>query len=83
MNALQLLPVLVVAWPAACIAGMCGGIVGALSASAASPARTVIPIAVAQPARPLTRVLAYNAGRISSYMVAGALPAAWPAGRKA
>ncbi len=88
MNALQLLPVLVVglAGSVHCI-GMCGGIVGALSASAASPAaaaaanvanvansaRTVIPIAVAQPARPLTRVLAYNAGRISSYMVAGAL----------
>lgn len=87
MNALQLLPVLVVglAGSVHCI-GMCGGIVGALSASAASPAaaaaaapnaasaaRSVIPIAVAQPARPLTRVLAYNAGRISSYMVAGAL----------
>lgn len=78
MNALQLLPVLVVglAGSVHCI-GMCGGIVGALStataAPAATPARPVIPIAVATPASPLSRVLSYNAGRISSYMLAGAL----------
>jgi len=56
---------------------MCGGIVGALSATA--PRRT-IPIAPASSALPVAtafdgalRVLAYNAGRIGSYMLAGAL----------
>ncbi len=82
MNALQLLPVLVVglAGSVHCI-GMCGGIVGALTAGTAAPAvapvtsspRPVIAIVPARPASPLLRVLAYNAGRISSYMVAGAL----------
>jgi len=48
-------------------AGMCGGIVGALS---------VAPVTMhaARPARPaLAYGLAYNAGRIGSYMLAGAL----------
>jgi uncharacterized protein len=40
-------------------AGMCGGIVGALSAAARGPA--------------LPRQLAFNAGRIGSYVVAGSL----------
>lgn len=44
-------------------AGMCGGIVGALSLSAPG-------------ARPLTIHLAYNLGRIASYAVAGALAGA-------
>ena len=56
--------------------GMCGGIVGALSGTAP---RRVIPIAVAMPmpqvSEGVLRVLAYNAGRIGSYMVAGALAA--------
>ena len=57
-------------------AGMCGGIVGAFSMAA--PRRT-FPVAVlAANAPPLAldgavRVLSYNAGRIGSYMTAGAL----------
>lgn len=53
-------------------AGMCGGIVGALSVvpGAARP----IPLRVVPQAAPaLANVLAYNAGRIASYMAAGAL----------
>ncbi|MDC8757896.1 sulfite exporter TauE/SafE family protein [Janthinobacterium fluminis] len=76
MNVLNLLPVFLVglAGSAHCI-GMCGGIVGALSAAAAPRARPVIAIAVARPAGAdkLLRVLAYNGGRIASYMAAGAL----------
>ncbi len=45
-------------------AGMCGGIVGALSLQAA-PGRSAVPIH-----------LAYNAGRIASYVTAGALAGA-------
>lgn len=45
-------------------AGMCGGIVGALS---------VVPVRVGARRAPVLNVLAYNAGRIGSYMVAGAL----------
>ena len=78
MNALQLLPVMVVglAGSVHCI-GMCGGIVGALSVSTAPPLRSVIPIAAVSQAgalpRALSTVLSYNAGRIASYMAAGAL----------
>jgi sulfite exporter TauE/SafE len=43
-------------------AGMCGGIVGSLSAAARGPA--------------VSRQLAFNAGRISSYAVAGAIAGA-------
>jgi len=57
-------------------AGMCGGIVGALSLKAG--AGRAVPVAVvaegARAARAsLADVLAYNAGRIGSYAVAGAL----------
>ena len=70
MSGLALLPVFVVGLLGSVhCAGMCGGIVGALSA-APMLGRT-IPI---RPARtPLANVLTYNAGRIGSYMVAGAL----------
>lgn len=71
-------------------AGMCGGIVGALSmgerradrgAAGALlrqpafplPVRTVSAPPAAPPAAPLLNVGAYNAGRIASYMAAGAL----------
>lgn len=64
-------------------AGMCGGIVGALSAlpGAARPApvRAALPVpvrAMAAPQPALPNVLAYNAGRIGSYMLAGALAGA-------
>lgn len=102
MNAAQLLPVFVVGLAGSIhCAGMCGGIVTAMSAAArprdavrasattvhdgmapahaAMPVRRAIPIAVATAAHPrshagaLPQVLAYNAGRISSYMLAGAL----------
>ncbi len=78
MNALNLLPVFMVglAGSVHCI-GMCGGIVGALSAASAPRPRPVIAIAVATaaaaPAAALLRVAAYNGGRIASYMAAGAL----------
>ena len=64
MNALQLLPVFVVGLAGSVhCAGMCGGIVGALSAT------TVMP----RQRNAVSHVLAYNAGRVSSYMTAGAL----------
>jgi sulfite exporter TauE/SafE len=93
MNALQLLPIFVVGLAGSVhCAGMCGGIVGALSVIPAhaeihgAPTHkrsmdfrvrgngeaTVIPIVAARDYA-LTRVLAYNAGRIGSYMLAGAL----------
>ena len=97
--AVQLLPVFLVGLAGSihCV-GMCGGIVGALSASASmgaarAPVRTMIPIAPPGAsatagaagastagaaasngtAAALTRVLAYNTGRIASYMLAGAI----------
>src|SRR5450830_395869 len=80
MHTLSLLPPLLplflvgLAGSVHCI-GMCGGIVGALSISTSAPARPVIAIAVARP-QPQTnalRVIAYNGGRIASYMLAGAI----------
>lgn len=63
-------------------AGMCGGIVGALSMprgggpgavpGGALPAAFPLPVRTLG-AAPLARVGAYNAGRIASYMAAGAL----------
>ena len=50
---------------------MCGGIVSAISWRSKLP-----PIRVASPARPASSHFAYNAGRVGSYMVAGAL-AGW------
>ena len=76
---MNLLPIFVVglAGSVHCI-GMCGGIVGALSGAPGSA--RVIPItpfgrpgAAATLRRQGGRVLAYNAGRIGSYMAAGAL----------
>jgi sulfite exporter TauE/SafE len=93
MTGYQLLPVFLVglAGSVHCV-GMCGGIVGAISASAggsaAAPPGNVIPIraaarfaggaaamasAAAHSTSAMPRVLAYNAGRIGSYMLAGAL----------
>lgn len=71
---LYLLPIFVIGMLGSvhCI-GMCGGIVSALSASGAQG--RVIPIAVAATSSPppTVRVIAYNAGRIASYMLAGAI----------
>jgi sulfite exporter TauE/SafE len=75
---MNLLPVLIagLAGSVHC-AGMCGGIVSAFSVGAphsgAAPAR-VIPIARAGTGMAAgAHVLAYNAGRIGSYMLAGAI----------
>jgi sulfite exporter TauE/SafE len=55
-------------------AGMCGGIVGALSMTPARGRPLAVTVRLAPPTRPaLENVLAYNAGRIVSYMLAGAL----------
>ncbi|KAB8039395.1 sulfite exporter TauE/SafE family protein [Janthinobacterium aquaticum] len=74
MDVSSLLPLLLVglAGSVHCI-GMCGGIVGALSigSGAARPTGPVIAIAVVRPQGNLLRVLAYNGGRIGSYMLAG------------
>src|SRR5450830_2062771 len=75
MNALLPLFLVGLACSVHCI-GMCGGIVGALSISApAAPVRPVIAIAVVRPQFQTNalRVIAYNGGRIASYMLAGAL----------
>ena len=81
MSALNLLPVFAVglAGSVHCI-GMCGGIVGALSGALkpSVPRRTIriVPDTSTFPAIDLddaARVLTYNAGRIASYMLAGAL----------
>lgn len=75
MDGVNLLPVFLVgvAGSVHC-AGMCGGIAGALSAipGPARGARRVIPIAPAAGGTAL-RLLAYNTGRIGSYMLAGAM----------
>lgn len=98
MNGISLVPIFMIGLLGSvhCI-GMCGGIVGALSA--ASAARPRFPVAVVAgeaaernakgpAAMPLSgmlpaaafdsalRVMAYNAGRIGSYMAAGAIAGA-------
>ncbi|HEY1149820.1 MAG TPA: sulfite exporter TauE/SafE family protein [Pseudoduganella sp.] len=69
---MNLLPVFVVGLAGSVhCAGMCGGIVSAFSSL---PAQRVIPIASgAATARSLPLVLGYNAGRIGSYALAGAI----------
>ena len=73
MTALSLLPFFVIGLLGSvhCV-GMCGGIVAALSVV---PAARPFPVAVmvAVPADRMLRVLSYNAGRIGSYALAGAL----------
>jgi sulfite exporter TauE/SafE len=70
---ISLLPVFVVGLLGSVhCAGMCGGIVGALSVVPGRPVPvTARSAAESRPA--LVNVLAYNAGRIGSYMLAGAL----------
>jgi sulfite exporter TauE/SafE len=76
MNGVSLLPVFVVGLLGSVhCAGMCGGIVGALSVAPAA-GRTVpvpVPVRVRSPRPALANMLAYNLGRIGSYMLAGAL----------
>lgn len=83
MQTTQLLPIVLVglAGSVHCV-GMCGGIVGALSAAdpvhsgpagGTRRARATIAIMPARGESRLLRIAAYNTGRIGSYMVAGAL----------
>jgi sulfite exporter TauE/SafE len=77
MSALSLLPFFAAGLVGSvhCV-GMCGGIVGAFSMAAPRRAFPVAVVAANAPALALDgalRVLAYNAGRIGSYMAAGAL----------
>lgn len=81
MTSLNLLPFFMIGLLGAvhCV-GMCGGIVGALSM--ASPQRRSFPVPVITLSSPaastialdnMLRVIAYNTGRIASYMTAGAI----------
>jgi sulfite exporter TauE/SafE len=75
MSALPLFPFFVAGLVGSvhCV-GMCGGIVGAFSMAAPRPAFPVAVVAANAPALDgAVRVLAYNTGRIASYMAAGAL----------
>lgn len=57
-------------------AGMCGGIVGAFSLASAPMRGAPVLVAARRPAvglEPALRALAYNTGRIGSYVAAGAL----------
>jgi sulfite exporter TauE/SafE len=57
-------------------AGMCGGIVGALSMAPGTRRAVPVPVPVVRAAAPrpvIANLLAYNAGRIASYMLAGLL----------
>jgi sulfite exporter TauE/SafE len=58
-------------------AGMCGGIVGALSVAPTVGRPVPVPVRVAAARAPLAHVLAYNTGRIGSYVLAGALAGAF------
>jgi sulfite exporter TauE/SafE len=85
MNAAQLLPVFVVGLAGSVhCAGMCGGIVTAISVVPAEAGTHRTPARIVSMGRSggpsglrrndkAVQVVAYNAGRISSYMVAGAL----------
>ena len=74
MQGINLLPVFLIGlFGSVHCAGMCGGIVSAFSMAA--PTQRAFPVAVATrtSAQAPVRVLSYNAGRIASYMLAGAL----------
>lgn len=80
MTTLSLLPIFLVGLLGGvhCV-GMCGGIVGAFSV--ATPPKATFPVAVVTQrglsvvGEAVTRVLSFNAGRIASYMLAGAIMA--------
>lgn len=52
-------------------ASMCGGVIAAVASSASPPARTVIPVRAVPPR--LRVLLAWNLGRVTTYMLLGAL----------
>ena len=79
MNSIALLPIFLIGLLGGvhCV-GMCGGIVSAFSV--ATPSRRPFPVAIVTRTRWISlaadgglRVLAFNAGRIGSYMIAGAM----------
>jgi sulfite exporter TauE/SafE len=71
-NVIGLLPVFIVGLLGSVhCAGMCGGIVGALSAAPGRPAPVPVTVRATRPRIP--NAIAYNLGRIGSYMLAGAL----------
>ncbi len=74
MSALSLFPVFMVGLLGSvhCV-GMCGGIVSAFSALPAASRPFPVALVVQRPADGAARALAYNTGRIASYMVAGAM----------
>lgn len=81
MNSIALLPIFLVGMLGGvhCV-GMCGGIVGAFSVATPRGSLRPFPVPVltqgswfSQAAGSGLRVLAFNAGRIASYMIAGAL----------
>lgn len=80
MTTLSLLPVFLIGLSGGvhCV-GMCGGIAGAFSVAA--PAKPAFPVAVrtqgagSVAGAAATRILSFNAGRIGSYMLAGAIMA--------
>lgn len=80
MTSISLLPIFLIGLLGGvhCV-GMCGGIVGAFSV--ATPPKPAFPVAVVTQrglsvaAEAVTRVLSFNAGRIASYMLAGAIMA--------
>ncbi|MBQ5946117.1 sulfite exporter TauE/SafE family protein [Massilia sp. ST3] len=84
MHGLALFPVFLVGlFGSVHCAGMCGGIVGALSVGGAAPqpARPAFPVPVRTVTlAPAAGVAAYNTGRIASYMAAGALAGGAAAG---
>lgn len=67
--------------------GMCGGIVSALSLTGSSRRSFPVAVVVASTPNPALdnalRVLAYNAGRIASYMTAGAIAGGLAGGARA
>jgi sulfite exporter TauE/SafE len=81
LNSLALFPLFLVGlFGGVHCVGMCGGIVGAFGVAA--PTRATFPIPVVSQSRAVTphsysflRVLLFNAGRITSYMLAGAVMA--------
>ncbi len=79
MTSLALLPIFLIGlFGGVHCVGMCGGIVSAFSVvTPAAPTRKPFPIAVtvAGSASGMLRVLAFNAGRIGSYLLAGAFAA--------
>ena len=76
MTVLSLLPIFVIGLLGSvhCV-GMCGGIVAALSVAPTRPFPVAVVLAATAdvPGERLLRVLSYNAGRIGSYAIAGAV----------